>query len=364
MKTKHEDRLSSVEEALYGREPMPPQVTSDENLATYLREAMHYYTYAVSSGQKKQWFLDYVDNTKESDAISHIDDSFFAVAGALARIWCLGTRVPKHGIKLQEYRLKFLKEGMEIEKQKQEKKKLADLAKEKAKLAETNDLLSKVDIIIDDIISGKVKEVDVPLFFKTNKVSEENQKNIKEKFKSLYAELSSSGEEMVEAYAYLGKTKKKIVSFLNNLVNGLLVEVKSPRTIRPRKPRKKRAVNPDKVVAKLQYCLSTKIGKTEIKSIDPRKVLGSKEVWVYNTKYRSLAKLVAKDGGFTIKGTTIHNFDEDQSMTKKLRKPDEVVHEVVNGGKVYLRKVMDSLTTKPAKTTGRMSKEAIILRVT
>lgn len=363
MKTKPKTRLTSVEEALYGKEPKPPQSISDETLPAYLREAMNYYTYAVSAGQKKKWFIDHLDNSKDVSIISNVDDSFFAVAGALARIWSLGVHVPKHEHKLLEYRRKFLKQGMEIEKEKQEKKKLADLMKEKAKLLETNSILEKVEFVIDDIITGKLKEVDVPLFFKENRVSEENQKIVKEKFKSLFDEVSSNDEDLIEAYAYLGKNKKKLLKFLDNLVNDSLVEVKSPRTTKPRKPRKKRAVNPSKVVAKLQYCPITKIGKSEFKSVDPKKILGSKEVWVYNNKYRYLTKFVANNGGFHIKGTTIYNFDENQSITKKLRKPDVVVPEVVSSGKVFLRKLMDSLTTKPSKTTGRISKEVIILRV-
>lgn len=358
-------RLSSVEEALYGKEPKPLQGTSEEKVSSYLREAMHYYTYAVSAGQKKKWFLDYLNNEEESSIVSNVDDSFFALAGALARIWSLGTHIDKHQERLIEFRKDLLSQGTQIENEKKEKKQLADSAKEKAKLLETRSILSKVDIIIDDIISGdiKIKDIDAVSFFKENRVSEEIQKIVKEKFKSLYEEVSSSDEYHVESYAHLGRRKKKLLNFLSSIVNEQLVKVKSPRTGVIRKPRKKKAIDPAKAVARLQYCNTIKIGETVIKSIDPKKMIGSNEVWIYNNKYRSLTKLVASTGGFHVKGTTIQNLDEKESITKKIRKPDQIIPEVSSGGKVYLRRLMESLTTKESKTSGRMNKEVIILRV-
>ena len=56
-------------------------------------------------------------------------------------------------------------------------------------------------------------------------------------------------------------------------------------------------------------------------------------------------------------------FRSDASITKKLRKPDEQVNQVLKAGKVDLRNIMKCLTTKDSKATGRINAETILLRV-
>jgi hypothetical protein len=67
--------------------------------------------------------------------------------------------------------------------------------------------------------------------------------------------------------------------------------------------------------------------------------------------------------GLTIKGTTIQNFNVETSIGKRLRKPDLVVKQVLDGGKIVLKKLLDGLTTKPAELTGRINSDTIIVRV-
>jgi hypothetical protein len=57
------------------------------------------------------------------------------------------------------------------------------------------------------------------------------------------------------------------------------------------------------------------------------------------------------------------NYSKTKSRTKKLRKPEEVLPKIVKEGKVYLKNVMDNLTTKDGKVNGRMGKEVLLVRV-
>ena len=53
----------------------------------------------------------------------------------------------------------------------------------------------------------------------------------------------------------------------------------------------------------------------------------------------------------------------EKSSPAKIRKPDVILPEVLNGGKVKLRKLMDTIAAKETKVTGRINKDMIILRV-
>jgi hypothetical protein len=129
-----------------------------------------------------------------------------------------------------------------------------------------------------------------------------------------------------------------------------------------RKPRKKKPVSFEKKVKGLNF----KKDDTENKlvSIDPVKIMGSQQLWIYNTKTRKLGVYVAKDdAGLEVKGSTIQNYKYSESVSKTVRKPKEVLSRVLDGGKVVLRKVMGEINSKPKELNGRINRDTILLRV-
>jgi hypothetical protein len=87
-------------------------------------------------------------------------------------------------------------------------------------------------------------------------------------------------------------------------------------------------------------------------------------MWVYNTKNKKLGVYNAEDaGGFSVKGTTITGYSEDKSTQKTLRKPAEVLPEVLKGGKVFLRSVLTNIRAVESKLNGRLNKDIILLKV-
>jgi hypothetical protein len=128
-------------------------------------------------------------------------------------------------------------------------------------------------------------------------------------------------------------------------------------------PRKKKIKTPEKQVKYLKFCLEDKALK--IKSVPPTRMIGAEGVWVYNRKNRLLSYYAADDAsGLGVKGCAFLNYSKTKSRTKKLRKPEEILPQVLSGGKVILKNLFDSLTTKDAKVTGRMNKETLLVRVT
>mgnify|MGYP003337512170 FL=1 len=100
-------------------------------------------------------------------------------------------------------------------------------------------------------------------------------------------------------------------------------------------------------------------------SINPVDIIGSQELWVYNAKTRKLGKYVpgAYQDGLSVKGTTIQGYDEDKSVCKTLRKPDQQIKEFMKSGKVQLRKFLENIKATETKLNGRINEEVVLLRV-
>jgi hypothetical protein len=85
---------------------------------------------------------------------------------------------------------------------------------------------------------------------------------------------------------------------------------------------------------------------------------------VYNVKQRKLGCYHADDaGGFSVKGTTIINFSESKSIQKRLRKPEVTLPEVLKGGKVALRNLLDGVKAVESPLTGRLNGDTILVRI-
>ena len=172
----------------------------------------------------------------------------------------------------------------------------------------------------------------------------------------------SEDEQLKEAYQHLSrKNVKKLIDFYHEVVSAcdmLAQEAKINRA-----PRAKKAVSKDKLVAKLKYKKQDEALK--LVSINPVDVIGASELWIFNTKTRKLGKYVADSlqGPLSIKGTTIIGYNENESICKTLRKPDEKLKEFKAAGKVALRKFLDDINATDTKMNGRINEEIILLKV-
>ena len=90
---------------------------------------------------------------------------------------------------------------------------------------------------------------------------------------------------------------------------------------------------------------------------------GKHKVFIYNRKTKKLIEYICSSiDGIEISGTSIKNFD-DSSRQATLRKPDEILPDILNRTERQIDKIWDSLTTKINKPTGRINKDCIIMRV-
>lgn len=192
---------------------------------------------------------------------------------------------------------------------------------------------------------------------------------IKEFYQGEYDEFlevqAGNDEQLNEGYKHLSKKAlKNMIAFYAEILGACdMLQAEAKVT---RKPRAKKPVAKDKLVAKLKYMKSD--DKLKLVSVDPTKILDAAELWVYNTKTRKLGRYVVDDefgtgAKLSVKGTSIAGFSESKSIQKTLRKPEEKLAEFKSAGKVALRKFMDGINAVDIKLTGRLNEDTVLLKV-
>jgi hypothetical protein len=172
---------------------------------------------------------------------------------------------------------------------------------------------------------------------------------------------TSKDEQLKEAYSHLSKVQlRKITAFYQEVVSACEMLAQEAKV--NRKPKAKKAVPAEKIVAKLKYKKADE--PLKLVSINPADILGAKELWTYNTKSRKLGKYIAEEfQDLGIKGTTITGFSEPKSVQKTLRKPADQLKEFKAAGKVVLRKFLEDINAVDTRMNGRINEDIILLKI-
>lgn len=234
-------------------------------------------------------------------------------------------------------------------------------------LERTREVAGEIEGWIDDFILDRktpLKTVeDFVNLFKANELKAPHMKVMQQKFTRRAehaAEVAESKDKLLlEGYSNYSKSElKKLSQFYQNLLSATGMLQEAAKAVRA--PRKKKPVSQDKIVSKLRYKKDD--STLGIVSINPIQILGSKEVWVYNTKTRRLSQYKAFDErGLLVKGTGIENYSSD-SIEKTVRKPAETLAEFKKASKVKLRTFLKDLSTVDTPCGGRLNEHCVILR--
>jgi hypothetical protein len=188
---------------------------------------------------------------------------------------------------------------------------------------------------------------------------------IKDIYSRQYDELVEAGqgkcEQLKEAYSHLSKANlKKITLFYSEILSACDMLAQEAKV--NKKPRAKKAVPAEKLVAKLKYAKQN--DPLKLVSINPADIIGAKELWIFNIKTRKLGKYVANEYmELGVKGTSITGYNENQSVQKTLRKPEDQLKEFKAAGKVALRKFLEDIKAVDIKLNGRINEDTILLKV-
>ena len=231
----------------------------------------------------------------------------------------------------------------------------------------TENLIADIDEILDDVVFSdkkiKYEQKTVDILTETILKYQElsmNFSSVKAYYEAQLNQLTDS--EFDEYFEHRSSSEKKNLSKLLTVVlEGIdKLYTTKQKTRKPSKPRKKKKIDPSKMVAKLKYL--DKDNDFDLKSIHPEKIVGAKILWLYNVKTKELSRYVS-DKGFTVKGSKLCDYDEKESKSKRLRKPKVVLKELEKAGKVIEKKLLAKLTTKENTVNGRINNNMIILKV-
>lgn len=228
-----------------------------------------------------------------------------------------------------------------------------------------SEVISELNGAIDDYILSGCKVSVSPYVIMRDKVKAVHATKIIDVFKKVRTEfddvLHTKDEQLIEGYSNFTKAEiKKLVAYCDSIItdaNKLSDESKVTR-----KPRKRKVKTPEQLVSKIIICDESK--DYNLKSESAKNIIGASSIWVFNIKNKKLGVYHALDSeGLSVKGTSLINFSEMKSIQKTLRKPNDILPNVVKGGKIFLRNVLEDLSTVDTKLNGRLNKDVIIVKV-
>lgn len=345
----------------------PDLRTKFENID--LANAYNWYNYFCDSLKAKEYLIHYLKDIKypkeKIDAVKFVpENQFINSLGWNARILTLGGNLPDGYQNRMMNKLEGLisKQATVPESVPEIKISIQDRTREKigAYIASIEDELDKKYTDIN-------YEFNMYEWLSKNEVKPLVARAIADYYIPLYNELidvlGDGDQEIKEGYRNIPK-KNLVISFkfIESIVNDsetFASNVKKSVT----KPRAKKPKSSIQLVSKIKYKESD--DKYKIKSVRPVDIIGSEQMWVFNTKTRWLG--VYKSSGPTgllVKGTKILGYDTTTSIAKKLRKPEQHLTNVSQFTKSQLKKLLDDIIAKPKELNGRINSDTVLLRVT
>ena len=351
--TRSRDRLNTLLTRATGLEPM---FTEPSKLA--LVDALNWYNYNSNESDYKSWLkADMVKEKFSKEDISKVTQvNIPRTLAALARLEARGA-VTGETERLNEFIKNAINSSSYVED-----------APVKAQVISIRDRLEQacvpritwVETQIDNFIVGKSYSDNFYDYLNGQGCKASHARVIREEFQFDFDEMAalSDGDKAVaECYdGYSKKTQKVLISFYQKLeadLNQLEQTKKASRIRKVKKP------NIEKMLAKVKYCKES----TEYKvgSIHPQKVMGGEQLWVFNTKTRQLGRY--NGNNFQFKRSALLNFDVDNSVSKKLRKPEEFLKVVMSASKSQLNKQFDAIKAVGKPMNGRLNEFCVLIKV-
>ena len=409
----------NIEVVYYGTEPeWKAKFSSDSERQCAYDKALTWYNYMSDETDHKKWFIDYLKlkHSSNKSLISYVsglsttkidygkisdpDLKYGFNPGILARLVLLDAPVPEYDLKTLEKCVDYFNLSVPKEqpiKEIVESSSMFDNIQEKTteKINTTIGILEKMG---DDIFLNKPKN---KIQFSTNTMFENAVKESAEgKKKSKKQEITTENIKTCKDILYernikpnqvnrindwfsnqsntiredIKKKKKEwgnsfdksnyvsLLKFYEQIIEDCKGYLSSVKSEFARKPRKKKSKSPIELVKKVKHKSTDETYK--ISSLSPSKIIGADKVLLFNTKYRKATLLQsASPTGLSVKGTTIINFDEKSSYSKKLRKPEKFIKDVKDKGIRAVKNTLDEIKSKSYEAKGRINEDTIILGV-
>lgn len=357
----------------------PENATKNRSFERMLWEAQNYVHYEISVQSTAKSFIKYLQkiefDSEKVKLISKLPDYYFETLGKWTYISLKGVKLPENYLQSildganELYDIALSKHSIDEQPKKDMSKDNVISIQDRMRI-QLQDLFGEFESAVDQLISGKITSKDYDAYSKIKSYEPEvkaaHAKIVRDVYEQSLDEAHAiaefKDEEIREAYAHLpARQRKDLVKFYEGIITACDTVINTNKAIR--KPRAKKTLSKDKIVAKLNY------KKNEpdlgLASINPATIVGATQLWVYNTKTRKLGVFYADKmiKELSVKGTTIVGFDPETSTQKTVRKPDEVLKGANKLARTKIAKLYKELTTTETKINGRINEHSILLRV-
>jgi hypothetical protein len=238
-----------------------------------------------------------------------------------------------------------------------------------------DEALSEIEAIFDEFInSGYAKNFNVNKrvvgALSSHNVLPQHLTSAIKRYNQLLSEYlevqSGKCDQLNEGYSRYSKMQ---IRYMIKFVEDVIAEMNGYISLKQvaKKPRAKKVVPVEKIVAKVKYAKTFKDEalKLEITGLSPAKLHQCAEAFVYDTAKRKIIWLVADDYSkcLSIKGNTVLGFDKKKSMSKTVRKPGEFLKAMMSASRPATRKMIDEIKSVAAIPNGRFNANIVILKV-
>lgn len=341
----------------------------DDKFDSKLRRSLNYYNYFYTTKECKKYVVDWMKTSgnftkEEAKAFDRSTDRCMPMT-AYALIMAHRAGMPLKQ-KYVDFISKFINDA--IDKAEPEPVTVTTEGKVEAYKPTIQDRLSEKTSELIGELEGKYDDMETVKFYDwltSNNVVQSQLGKYEGLFSKRRDELelaqAKKDDQLKEGYShYKPADFKKRIAWLTDLLSA----IEQYRGVKQatKKARVKKAPSKEKVVSKLKYAKEDK--GLKVVSINPADIVGASELWIYNIKTRKLGKYVAASyHTLAVKGTSITGFDEDKSVSKTLRKPDEQLKEFAKAGKIALRTFIKDIKAVETKLNGRISTDILLLKV-
>lgn len=387
---KHSDKLAwrfeppaktvayrEVDSKYVGEEPTYPSVDeqsqwTDSEYRTQVMRSLNWYAHTQDKKKSAEWLSQFLARNprrqKLAESVKRGDIWPGATVGFALRAGRVGLALRFGTLRTLVKQLKEADVGIDtsmavVEEVKDDKPKFNIQERMAEKTAE---FLGELEGRFDDFTAefkGEPKLVELMTQMNVPAVQVKTVQEFINKKIAEFEEVNSTKDaQLLEAYKHLGK--RQITAMIKWWTQAL-TDANSYNVVKKasKAPRKKKAVSPEKVVAKMTYQKEFK--ELGLKSVDPTTILTAQELWVYNTKTRKLGIYIADQyaGTLSVKGTKILGFDASASVQKTMRKPEKQLKEFSANGKPAAKKWFKGVKSTEIKLNGRISTDIILLKV-
>jgi hypothetical protein len=336
----------------------------------------------ATSKIEKKWVLDYITNKfgkKEVANYSHGDSGEYGMVAPYCRVL---TKLPKD-FKCPDVKLLAMVDRQLATIKMKTRQKMSKRSKNANPDSPTISIKERIETQIHELVGDIERQIDfifenpetkktdwfrIDKWLIASKVkgpqSDAILKKIKGDLNELQDALDGSCPQLKEGFDFL--TKKNLRRIVDCFQTWQFhVEKHIDGMNKTKSYNKKRKVSsPEKRVKKVSYLDEYKQDKLDLKSIHPKDIIHSYVTVVYDTKNRLVTVFVAKQSEqLDIQGTTVYNYSEENSYTKKVRQPMSVTG-VCSGSrnKNILLEYLDDIKTKKQTVRKRLNKNTVILK--